>query len=101
MRINIMSKYQVKYKNKYSYRVEDEVHDKIFKHGIHKWNRKMDGGKLIELIAHIMRESDFLEITSNETEIQITLFEPLTGESADITVKYTRLENKGNRNDTK
>lgn len=92
MRINIMSKYQVKYKNKYSYRVEDDVYDKVFKHDTHKWNRKMDGSKLIELIAHLMRESDFLDITSNESGIHISLFEPLTGEGADITIQYTRLE---------
>ena len=83
-----MSKYQVKYKNKYSQRVEDN----IFKHDTFKWNRKINGGELIELIAHLMQESDFLDITSNESEIHITLFEPLTGEGANITIQYTRVE---------
>lgn len=99
MRINIMSKYQVKYKNKYSYRVENDVYNKIFKHGIHKWNRKMDGGNLIELIARLIQEPDFLDIASNENEIQVALFEPLTGEGADITIQYKRLEDKEEDND--
>jgi len=92
MRIDIMSKYQVKYKNKYSYRVEDEVYDKIFKHDTHRWNRKMFGGDLIELIARIMQESDFFEIASNESEIHISFIDALTGESEDITIQYTRVE---------
>lgn len=87
-----MGKYQVKYKNKYSYRVEDEVHDKIFKHDTFKWNRKILGGKLIEIIAHLMQDTHFLEIVSNESEIHISLFDPLTGESEDISIQYTRIE---------
>ena len=88
MRIDIMSKYQVKYKNKYSQREEDDV----VKHYTYKWNRKMYGSKLIELIARIMADTYFFEIASNESEIHIMLFNVNTGESEDITIQYTRLE---------
>ena len=88
MRINIMSKYQVKYKNKYSQRVEDDM----FEHDTFKWNRKMPGHKLIEIIAHLMQDTNFFTITSNESEIHIMLFNINTGEDEDITIQYTRLE---------
>lgn len=88
MRIDIMSKYQVKYKNKCSQRIEYNV----FKPYTCKWDRKLNGGELIDLIARIMQESNFLEIVSNESEIHISLFSPDTGESEDITIQYTRLE---------
>ena len=88
MRIDIMSKYQVKYKNKYSQRVEDDM----FERDTFKWNRKMHGHKLIEIIAHLMQDTNFFEITSNESEIHIMLFNINTGEDEDITIQYTRLE---------
>ena len=88
MRIDVMSKYQVKYKNKYAQREEDDV----FKHYTYKWNRKMYGGELIELIAHLMQDTNFFEIVSNESEIHISLFNALTGEGEDITIQYTRVE---------
>lgn len=88
MRIDIISKYQVKYKNKYSQREEDDV----VTHYTYKWNRKMYGNKLIELIARIMVDTNFFEIASNESEIHIRLFDVLTGEGEDITIQYTRVE---------
>ena len=88
MRINIMSKYQVKYKNTYAQREEDDV----FKHYTYKWNRKMYGCELIEIIAHLMQDTNFFEIVSNESEIHISLFNPLTGESEDVIIQYTRVE---------
>lgn len=88
MRIDIMSKYQVKYKNKFSQRIDYDV----FKHDNCKWNRKLYGDELIKIITQLMQDTHFLEIDSNESEIHIGLFSPHTGESADITIQYTRLE---------
>ena len=95
MRIDIMSKYQVKYKNKYSQREEDDV----FKHYIYKWNRNMYGDDLINIITELLRDTHFFEIVSNENEIHISLFNVNTSESKHITIQYTRLENKENKND--
>ena len=88
MRIDIMSKYQVKYNNKYSQREEDDV----FKTYTYKWNRKMNGDELVELIRKIMEDNNFFEIISNESEIHISLFNVISSEDDDITIQYTRVE---------
>ncbi len=84
MKITIFSKYKVKYESKYSYQNEEGE----FVDGECKWDKTLEGSELMELIVGLIKDEDFIVITSKENYVHIEYFDPMTGEPADYKITY-------------
>ena len=86
MKINIYSKYKVKY-NCYGGEIEEEnstLDDISFKKFNYENNVIENGGILVERIARYIEQTDFHEITINDNLITIEFFNPSNGEASTI-----------------
>lgn len=97
--ICVFGKYKVKLHNKYSY-ISDydyEMKDPIFSEHVEEWEKVMDGGELMHLVANLMLENDAITFECKTSsiehgkpvgEIVIEKFEPQDGTGGTITIKY-------------
>ena len=93
--ICVFGKYKVKLHNNYSY-VSDydyEMKSPIFSEDVEEWEKVMDGGELMQLIAKLMLEYDTTSISSfKEGKIVIEKFEPQDGTGGTITINYRAIK---------
>ena len=86
MKINIYSKYKVKY-NCYGGEIDEEnstPDDITFKKFNYENSVIENGGILAERIARYIEQTDFQEITINDNLITIEFFNPSNGEASTI-----------------
>lgn len=91
MDICVFENYKVKLHNKYSY-ISDydyEMKESIFSEDIEEWEKIMDGGELMRLVAKLMLENNTTSISSFKGgKIVIEKFEPQDGTGGMITINY-------------
>lgn len=83
--INSFDMYKVNFNNDYSY--IDEYGD--FKDGNSKWFDFMTGVQLLEYISSYSKDNDFWSFSIGNDKILIELFNPMSGECSNITIKYS------------
>lgn len=87
MEINVFSKYNVHYRNKYSYRVDADD----FREDMTFWDKVMQGGELMDLIGNLFKERNLIRFTVDydlTTTFYFEMFDTDTGEGANIEVEY-------------
>lgn len=97
MKINIYSKYKVKY-NCYGWEIDEEnsmPDDIVFKKFNYETSIIESGGILAERIARYMEQTDFQEITITDNSITIELFNPNNGEASTINMIIEKEKNNG------
>ena len=93
--ISVFGKYKVKVSGKYSYNTpsydcpNDWHTEKV------KYQKTMEGGELMEIIAKELQERDLIGIYFHDDRIMLEKFNPHTGECADWVYKIERKKVKG------
>ncbi len=99
--------YKVKIIDKYSYNTPSVDCPNDWHNETERRTKNMFGGKLTEYISKLLANKNFNEIFWGEDEVAISLFNPRTGETEDVQIKWaynekaterarnkTRLDNK-------
>ena len=89
MNVNIFSKYEVKYKCDYAYRYGDG-----FQEDVVEWDKIMNSNELIDLVYNLCKLELFYDLYVKDNKIIVSLFNAMTGESADYKIEYKEVVEK-------
>ena len=96
MNISVYSKYKVTVNKKYSY-VSDYDYDYknyILSQGKDYYRRTMQGDKLMDFVANLMKHPQCFEVCAKDDNIYITLFDSSNGTGSDYKITYKETKNK-------
>ena len=92
MNISAFFNYNVLFKNEYSYISDYDGNEPTYDTEIEKWEKKMDGGTLMNFIAKLLFDKETISVTSKENTIYIDTFCPHNGTGADILINYEEIK---------
>lgn len=88
MSICIYCKYDVSCLTKYTYLNEDGD----FADGVTKFNKVMDGGELMEILIHCLRDCNISTILFLNNRIVVDNFDPHSGETSTTEIDFMEVE---------
>lgn len=82
MKFHIYADYEITVENEYCYINEEGDHTTETEN----FTKTMDGGKLAEFIADLLKDREFSSISTINNKIEISTFDPMNGTGANISI---------------
>ena len=92
MNICVFGRYKVHFVNKYDYIADYEFGEPSYDTQSEEWTEEMDGGKLIDLLAKVMRHSDMVDVSSSDKNFHTSLFNPMNSCGSEIQIEYEEVK---------
>lgn len=94
MTIDVFSKYRVTKHIKYSYVDEEQSEPSDLVYGTHEhlYVLNLDGGKLLDMISDLLKNTHLIASHFYENRIDIEIFHPLDGTGDDIRLTIERID---------